>query len=176
MSMLPIASYTFNGSQTYAQFNNLPQTFSHLQIRMFYTATYSSVNATVIQVSSNGTGPVDNGSNYTTHHYWGNGTATNAQGYASQISVPMSWPLVSGTTYPTMSITDILDYNNTNKYKTIRTIYGVDANGSGEIGVFSGTWMSTNAINCIGIGNAMTFTAGSRIDIYGFTTSSIGTF
>jgi hypothetical protein len=44
---------------------------------------------------------------------------------------------------------DIVDYTNTNKYKTSRAFAGFDANGSGMLAVTSGLWMSTTAINSI---------------------------
>jgi len=43
-----------------------------------------------------------------------------------------------------------LDYANTNKNKTIRTLGGQDANGSGEVVFISGLWMnSSTAVNAI---------------------------
>jgi hypothetical protein len=52
------------------------------------------------------------------------------------------------------SILDILDYANTNKYKTIRLLAGVDVNGTvatfgGVVGLTSGLWQNTNAITSI---------------------------
>jgi hypothetical protein len=46
-------------------------------------------------------------------------------------------------------IIDILDYANTNKFKTTRTLHGYDLNGSGLIQYFSGNWRSTSAISTI---------------------------
>jgi hypothetical protein len=51
-------------------------------------------------------------------------------------------------------VIDILDYANTNKYKTMRTLSGYDANGSGNVGLFSGLWMNTAAVTSI---NLLTF-------------------
>jgi hypothetical protein len=50
-------------------------------------------------------------------------------------------------------VIDILDYANTNKYKTTRLINGRDQNGSGFIWFNSGLWQNTNAIT------SLTFTA-----------------
>ena len=47
------------------------------------------------------------------------------------------------------AIIDIFDYANTNKYKTMRSLYGSDLNGSGQVGIASSVWMNTNAINSI---------------------------
>jgi hypothetical protein len=46
-------------------------------------------------------------------------------------------------------VVDILDYKDTNKYKTVRNLTGVDMNGMGELGLISGLWRNTNAITSI---------------------------
>jgi hypothetical protein len=48
-------------------------------------------------------------------------------------------------------VVDLLEYNNTNIYKTLRGLGGDDANGSGYISLNSGNWRSTSAINGIKI-------------------------
>jgi hypothetical protein len=50
-------------------------------------------------------------------------------------------------------VIDILDYANTSKYKTIRTLSGWDKNGGGNVGLSSGLWLSTSAISSIVIGS-----------------------
>jgi hypothetical protein len=49
------------------------------------------------------------------------------------------------------NIIDILDYANTNKYKTTRTLSGGDNNGSGFVQFMSGNWRNTNAVTSIDI-------------------------
>jgi hypothetical protein len=44
-------------------------------------------------------------------------------------------------------IIDILDYSNTNKYKTFRALSGYDSNGTGRIYLSSGVQLDTAAIN-----------------------------
>jgi hypothetical protein len=72
-----------------------------------------------------------------------------------------------------VSIVDILDYANTNKYKTVRVLSGVDFNGTlagygGYVGPLSGNWRNTSAITSIKI-NAQTgnFTQYSQFALYG---------
>ena len=49
-------------------------------------------------------------------------------------------------------VIDLLDYSNTNKYKTLRSLGGWDANGSGRIILNSGLWgNSGSAISSIDI-------------------------
>jgi hypothetical protein len=45
----------------------------------------------------------------------------------------------------TGAVLDILDYTSTNKNKTTRSLTGFDANGSGEIYLFSSLWFATPA-------------------------------
>ena len=70
---------------------------------------------------------------------------------------------------------DLLDYQNTNKFKTIRSIGGYDTNNAASINPFatfaSGVWMNTAAVTSISlIGNA-SLLAGSRADLYGIGVS-----
>jgi hypothetical protein len=69
-------------------------------------------------------------------------------------------------------ITDILDYTNTNKNKTIKSISGYDKNGGGAVMISSGAWYNTSAvtqINCYESANSAQY---SRIDLYGISISS----
>lgn len=63
---------------------------------------------------------------------------------------------------------DVLDYKNTNKYKTSRFLSGYDANGSGVIMLNSELWMSTAAITSITIDNTgSNFAQYSSFALYG---------
>jgi len=46
-------------------------------------------------------------------------------------------------------VIDILDYANTNKYKTSRNLAGYDNNSGGRVSLNSGNWRNTNAITSI---------------------------
>jgi hypothetical protein len=61
-----------------------------------------------------------------------------------------------------------LDYTNTNKNKTARSLWGYDANGSGYVGLYSGLWRNTSAINRIDYVPASgTFPQYSSFALYG---------
>jgi hypothetical protein len=66
-------------------------------------------------------------------------------------------------------ITDILDYANTNKNKTFRTLYGMNTNGSTDVlGLRSGLWMNTAPITSINItSSGGNFAQHSRFSLYG---------
>jgi hypothetical protein len=48
-------------------------------------------------------------------------------------------------------VLDILDYANTSKTKTTRTLMGYDKNGAGKVTLTSGLWNNTSAISSISI-------------------------
>jgi hypothetical protein len=66
------------------------------------------------------------------------------------------------------AVVDILDYNNINKNKTIRSLNGRDNNGSGDIYLTSGLWNNTSAIDSITIvAPSATFIEYSQFALYG---------
>lgn len=146
-------------------FSSIPSTYSHLQVRAFMPVT-SNNNAPYIRFNS------DSGSNYTVHTLIGvNNGSVNAQGATSQsyINIAGFWFGIQ-TTYPGVSVVDILDYSNTNKYKTVRAIAGQDNNSTlGSTGISSGVWLNTNAITSISIilSGATTFASNAKFGLYG---------
>jgi hypothetical protein len=133
-------------SITFGSGGTIPQTYKHLQIR----ATLKSNSAGVLYMNYtfNGVG----GSSYSSHYMYGNGSiaGANAGNGASASSMYLDeFPQSSATNIFGVSILDILDYSNTNKYKTTRHIGGADKNGSGGVAFSSGLFMSTNAITSI---------------------------
>lgn len=132
------------GGAANVEFTSIPSTYTHLQIRALTRETSGSFPGfSYLQVNS------DTGNNYSQHALYGNGSSA-AAGATSTISIVYSGP-VGGTTANTFGamVIDILDYKNTNKYKTLRGLSGADNNGSGEIRFWSGLWQSTNAITSI---------------------------
>jgi hypothetical protein len=76
-------------------------------------------------------------------------------------------------TYWSNTIIDILDYTNTNKNKTMRSISGFDRNGGGTVGIWSVLYSTnTNAITSLILSGGGSYIAnGSRFDLYGITSS-----
>jgi hypothetical protein len=64
-------------------------------------------------------------------------------------------------------ICDVLDYANTNKFKTLRSLTGNDRNGSGSIWLDSGLWRSTSAITSIKFTTGTAFAQYSQFALYG---------
>jgi hypothetical protein len=170
--MVHIAGQTLTSAGSIT-FSSIPQTFTHLQLRLS-NGFASAATVFFIGVQVNG----DTGANYAYHRLWGNGSGAASNGGSSNDFGFMIYGganvVVSTATNPSIGIMDILDYTNTNKNKTSRSIYGQDANGSGETGLASGLWLSTAAITSLrvyGYGNNLA--TGTRVDLYGITTSQV---
>ena len=133
-----------SGGASSITFSSIPSTYTHLQIKAFgVTGTNFGVTAQV-----NG----DTGTNYTVHYLRGDGSSATANAGANFNIMYAGVVYSSG---PGVMVMDILDYANTNKYKTFRNLSGADINGGGEIALQSGLWRSTSAITSI------TFTGGT---------------
>ena len=89
----------------------------------------------------------DTGNNYADHQLAGDGSSASAAAVAPSTN-KIYMAQAKGVGFGA-SVIDILDYKNTNKYKTTRQIWGWDNNGEGVIRLTSGLWMNTAAITSI---------------------------
>jgi hypothetical protein len=136
-----------SGGSTSVSFTSIPNTYSHLQIRCITKDSRSNPN-TAFSMRFNG----DGGSNYSEHGITGDGSSVSAYGTANTSNMGIG--NTSGGSNANIfgiQVIDIVDYANTNKYKTIRALGGHDQNGSGYLGLFSGNWRSTSAVTSITI-------------------------
>jgi len=135
-----------SGGAASIEFTSIPSTYSHLQIRGIARGTKSSTVA-FLNMKLNS----DTGTNYAYHILQGDGAS--AVGSAVANDTFMDWaryPAASATaSIFGASVIDILDYGNTNKFKTVRYLGNYDANGSGYLEFRSGLWRSTSAISTI---------------------------
>ena len=124
-------------------FTNIPSTYQHLQVRAI-AQTASGGQFVKMQMNS------DTTTNYNSHILYGNGSSATASSYGDRANIPV-WGNNTGTAANTFAVcvVDILDYANTNKYKTTRCLDGFDSNGSGVIALTSGLWRSTSAITSL---------------------------
>jgi len=164
-----IASVNGNGSSTSVTFNSIPQTYTHLQVRALIRTTYASAFDTIYAYNyNNNTGST--GSAF--HILYGDGSnAATGAGTGSFSTVLGYCPGASATTnvYGVM-VFDILDYTNTNKNKTTRTLFGYDNNGSGQVGLTSGlplTLPGTNAVTTLSLIFNGNITTASQFALYG---------
>jgi hypothetical protein len=148
-----------SGGTTSISFTSIPSTYTHLQIRLFGQITRSTFGTGNLTMTFNS----DTGANYSSHDVYGTGanvavdSGVNANNMWFQDSMgTTAAPNIFGA-----GIFDILDYANTNKFKTVRVLQGVDVNGTsfnaqGYIQLGSGSWRNTNAITSVTLTTAYT--------------------
>jgi len=160
-----IATVTASGSSSTITFSSIPQTYQHLQIRGI-SKSPNGGPALVIQYNG------DSSVNYKSHYLEGNGASaysgvggTNTYGY-----IGYSTPGSANSSMFAATVVDILDYANTNKYKTTKSLTGYDTNNTvnGYIDLYSNLWMSTSAVNSITLSiQGELFVANSQFALYG---------
>ena len=144
-----LATVTLSASTASVTFAGIPTGYKHLQIRAIARSNRAS---TVDVVKLNlGNGSADTAANYSWHQLYGTGSAAGASAAASTSTIEL--PVISASSASTgifgVMILDILDYQNINKYKTIRGFAASDQNGSGELDFCSGSWRSTNSVDVV---------------------------
>ena len=156
-----IATANGTGSSGVITFSSIPSTYSHLQIRFIGK---SSSSETQLDLTLNGAS-----SNYSYHSLFGTGSSIGAEGSGSMTKIPSAGIAPSSVTSVfTAGIIDILDYANTSKARTVRTLTGFDANGSGKIYLNSGGYFNTTAISSITLTcRDFNWNANSTFALYG---------
>lgn len=140
-----IATVTLGSASSPIQFTSIPQTYTHLQLRL--TIKNASNSSVYLRFNSAG------GTAYATHYLSGDGSSARAGNWTSDSFIrafaDQGTPSTAQTSSFGVAVIDILDYANTNKYKTTKTLCGYDYNGVGGLELDSGLWMSTSAITQI---------------------------
>jgi hypothetical protein len=151
-----------SGGQANIEFTSIPATFTHLQIRGIARTTSGTSVDFRIRMNS------DTGSNYARHSLRSGGASADAEGNASQVYMWLDRAIPGLANTFGGVVIDILDYANTNKYKTMRGLGGADRNGSGIVSLSSGLWMNTSTVTSLTItlesGN---FAEYSSLALYG---------
>jgi len=143
-----IATAVVGSNTSSVTLSSIPSGYKHLQVRI--SALTSSPNND-LAFRYNG----DSGNNYTTHAFYGDGSSVSSFNTTGRNTVSASFSQPTG--YPGVAIVDILDYGNTNKYKTSRSIWGYDnLAGADYLGMYSGLWQSTSAITSLTFFNTLT--------------------
>lgn len=172
-----IATINPSGSTSNVTFSNIPQDYTHLQLRV---STKEANNGTSnwygLEAQFNG----DTGSNYNDHFLityavTGGGAQTNvADNAVNATKLYFGIPSRGNGDDVTFGgfITDILDYTNTNKFKTTRTIGGFCFNATpNRLDLISGCWRSTSAVTSISINFAGNYANYSSFALYGIRTA-----
>ena len=153
-------SVTFSGLDSYATAG-----YKHLQIRAVGRSNRAAnQDALYMQFNS------DTGSNYARHYIRGDGSLVSSGATVSTTSIqPMVLPGTTDT--PTnafeVAIVDILDFSNSSKNTTVRTLDG-KANTINSIYLWSGFWNNTAPVTSISLTSFVgQIIAGSRFSLYG---------
>ena len=161
-------SYEFpNSSATSITFSNIPQKYKVLRIIGTGKSTRTNADSAGAQFQFNS----DTGNNYEDYVIYGQGGSfqTDITNSYDRIYTEICFGSAQNNQFGGF-ITDIIDYTNTTKYKTVKSLssYG---KSNGWIALCGGTWRSTAAINTIKVmisasadGN---FAQYSQVSIYG---------
>ena len=158
-----IATTTLGSSTASVTFSSIPSTYRYLQIR----ASVQPVSGDDLKLQFNSD---TTAANYYTHYLNGGGASAGASGASTYYTgIGLGYNAAGLANVFGGHIIDILDYANTSKYKTTRTLCGSDYNGSGQVALLSGLWSSTAAITSIVISNrgGANLTQYSSFALYG---------
>lgn len=165
-----------SGGAANIEFTSIPQTYTHLQIRFIARDNRATYGSDDFKMQINGQ---TSANYYTNHRIYGTGASSGSEGYSTSSGIQgylMGVPSASGSSANVfgVAIVDILDYRNTNKLKTFRSLSGVENNSSngntlGAVLLFSGTYLDTTAISSIKVspGNGTLINQYSSFALYG---------
>lgn len=163
-----------SGGQSTITFSSIPATYTHLQIRVHAQSNRATYSRDEWRLTFNG----DSGANYSWHGFYGNMTTASGTGGTSQNHI-LGQDILGANGFWGNAIIDIHDYANTNKYKTVKFLGGLDTNNAGVSGfngaidMYGGNWRSASAITSISFvpSSGTLFSEYSRFSLYGIKDS-----
>lgn len=154
----------------------IPNTYKHLQLRVFAQSNRSSFSVDNLFGTVNG----DSSASYSYHQIQASTsttTAASAGGNASQTALTIGGINTGvATNVFTACVVDYLDYASTSKFKIIRSLNGYDVNGTvgtnsfgGTVGLYSNLYMKTDPITSLTftVLSGTAFTQHSQFTLYG---------
>jgi hypothetical protein len=142
-------------------FSSIPTTYTHLQLRCFVQASNASPTFETGKITING-------NNLTKNHYlYGDGS--NVYSGIGATNNVINVPSAGHANIFAAAVIDILDYKNTNKNKTVRTLGVTDTNGGGELVLYSNLYnTNTDAITSLTFSiTGLNITQYSSLALYG---------
>ena len=139
-----------SGGSANVEFTSIPSTFTHLQVRVFAQTNRGTYGRDAVKVNVN----TDTGNNYSYHNLLGDGASATSAASTTNSKIDLGDVGTGVGSSFGILVVDLLDYKNTNKYKTIRSLFGGDHNGTiagfgGTVGMYSGLWQSTSAVTSL---------------------------
>jgi len=165
-----IASYSLSSSESSVTFSSIPNTYTHLQMRVLLrNSRETNVHATPLLRPNGDTAHA----NYAYHHLTSDGSSITAGNLTSgnyNGVLTGSFPAVGGYSgVYGYGVWNIFDYANTNKFKTFSGLSAYDSNNNGMVVFHSNVWMSTSAISSLQLlfVDNYSMVSGSHIALYG---------
>jgi hypothetical protein len=139
-----------SGGAANIEFTSIPATYTHLQLRGISRGVVAAADAALFIYFNS-----DTAASYSAHQLYSNGSAVGSNVYGGNPTSSTYIGTITGATATAsifgVAVIDILEYANTNIYKTVRALTGFDSNGSGKLDFKSLNWRSTSAITTIKI-------------------------
>jgi hypothetical protein len=167
-SAYELISTTVLGSSATVSFTSIPTSFKHLQIRAVARTGAGQVPDQITLRFNNDT----TGGNHGWHFLNGNGSSVSSgAGVSGETAIRCQ--MITGASAASSDfgtvIIDVLDAFSTTKNKTVRSLGGYADNSGRDVGLSSGFYLSTSAVNRIDLLGLFSsnFIAGSRFSLYG---------
>jgi hypothetical protein len=166
-TQVPGGSITLSAQATTVDFTSIPATYTDLILVMQPSANIDDEN---IGLRFNG----DTASNYSYTRLGANNTAgsvsSNRSGSFSRINTTEATG-TSASLGKLLIVAHIMNYANTNVYKSVLARSGQQGGSYNGVEIFSGRWVNTAAINSITVmqGSSRVFQSGSTFNLYGIT-------
>jgi hypothetical protein len=172
-----LAAEILSSSSASVTFSNLNSTYGstyqHLQIRLVARGNRNAHNSP-LYVQFNGSG----GTAYASHNLLGTGLTTVSENFTSKALIERAGNIAgsqAGSTVYGANIIDILDPFNTSKNTTLRGLGGGSYPDGRIIGLWTGFWNNTAAIDSIRFTDysGTDFQVGSRFSLYGLRSVAV---
>jgi hypothetical protein len=152
-----IQTVTVTSAVSSIAFTSIPATYKNLQIR--YSLTAAAPADTGLRFNS------DSGANYSNSLFRGTGSAAQIYPYSAINQAYVQYNIGNNTS---VAVIDILDYTNTNKNTSIRSLAGFENVTTGELDFWGGGWYNTAAVTRIDLHClTSTFSTNSTFALYG---------
>ena len=169
-----IATTTLTTTTSTVTFSSIPQTYKHLQLRMWAKSDRANSAGNTVFGYANGDDAPSYPTNYWTHGLTGDGSSATSGSLGNTAGLNYGFYVgtaqgASSASIGSVAIVDFLDYSNTSKYKTMRSLSGEDSNSvNGTISLRSSLWSNTAAITSLQlICLSYNFTQYSKFALYG---------
>ena len=158
-----ISTQVLTGSASSVTFSSIPATYKHLQIRAVTKVGDAGSSGVDVRLNS------DSGTNYRTHYLIGTGSTVFSSDAGAGTSMGLATTAGNNTTSAFGAwVLDALDYANTAKNTTLRTLSGFTESGYQQIRLASGLWVNTSAVTSVTLlPVSSTFLTGCRFSLYG---------